>query len=271
MRPLLLALMLVLVLPAAALAAPEDPPVEAVLPADGAALPTNPDGIEVRYTCPEPYRIAGESPFVTHGGRDDFGVYFSSSATLGNDGRLSQADLVAISGSDDVQDNDIPAGQCRGFMADPGNRPQTKPGTYYWQAWRTCFICPGGYETSPVRSFRLTGGGLGRQAGGQAAGPRVPRLPVRRLGDHDWPRRGRPGDAAGQARRLVEARRGRHRNRPHGRDGRLAPPVTACGPLPAARPGEDRRRDAHQPGARGAAPEGGRVDDLPQAGRALGG
>ena len=161
MRPLLLALMLVLVLPAAALAAPEDPPVEPVLPADGAALPTNPDGIEVRYTCPEPYRIAGESPFVTYGGRDDYGVYFSSSATLGNDGRLSQADLVAISGSDDVQDNDIPAGQCRGFMADPSERPQTKPGTYYWQAWRTCFVCPGGYETSPVRSFRLTVAGSG--------------------------------------------------------------------------------------------------------------
>ena len=130
MRPLLLALIVVLALPAAALAALEDPPVEAVLPADGAALPANPDGIEIRYSCPEPYRIAGESPFVTYGGRDDYGVYFSASATLGSDGRLSQAELVAISGSDDVQDNDIPAGQCRGFMADPSNRPQTKPGTY---------------------------------------------------------------------------------------------------------------------------------------------
>jgi len=161
MRPLLLALLLVLALPTAALAAPEDPPVESVLPADGAVLPTNADGIEVRYTCFEPYRIAGESPFATYGGRDDYGVYFSASPTLGNDGRLSQADLVSISGSDDVQDNDIPAGQCRGFMADPSNRPQTTPGTYYWQAWRLCLACPGEYETSPVRSFRLTAAGSG--------------------------------------------------------------------------------------------------------------
>ncbi len=161
MRPLLLALLLVLALPTAALAAPGDPPVESVLPADGAVLPTNADGIEVRYTCFEPYRIAGESPFATYGGRDDYGVYFSASPALGNDGRLSQADLVAISGSDDVQDNDIPAGQCRGFMADPSNRPQTKPGTYYWQAWRLCLACPGEYETSPVRSFRLTAAGSG--------------------------------------------------------------------------------------------------------------
>ena len=37
-----------LALPAAALAAPEDPPVESVQPADGAVLPVNADGIEVR-------------------------------------------------------------------------------------------------------------------------------------------------------------------------------------------------------------------------------
>jgi hypothetical protein len=160
-RSLLLALVLVLALPAVSLAAPEDPPVESVLPADGAVLATAADGIEVRYRCPEPYRIAGESPFATYGGRDDYGVYFSASPALGSDGRLSQAGLVAISGSDDVQDNDIPAGECRGFMADPGNRPQTKPGTYYWQAWRLCLACPGEYEVSPVRSFRLTAAGSG--------------------------------------------------------------------------------------------------------------
>ena len=132
-----------------------------MLPADGAVLPTNPDGIEVRYSCPEPYRSAGESPFIVFGDRSDYGVYFATSPALGTDGRLSQANLVAISGSDEVQDNDIPVGQCRGFMADPGERPQTKPGTYYWQAWRTCLACPGDHETGPVRSFRLTAAGSG--------------------------------------------------------------------------------------------------------------
>ena len=162
MRALLTAIALaMLALPAPALAAPEDPPVESVQAADGAVLPVNADGIEVRYTCPEPYRSAGESPFITFGDRSDYGVYFATSPALGNDGRLSEANLVAISGSDAVQDNDIPVGQCRGVMADPGNKPQTKPGTYYWQAWRTCLACPGDHETSPVRSFRLTAAGSG--------------------------------------------------------------------------------------------------------------
>lgn len=63
-------------LPAGAWAAPEDPPVESVLPAEGAVLPVNADGIEVRYTCPEPYRSAGESPFIAYGDRKDYGVDF---------------------------------------------------------------------------------------------------------------------------------------------------------------------------------------------------
>lgn len=161
MRCLVAALVLVALLPASAAAAPEDPPVEAVAPADGAVLPVNADGIEVRYTCPEPYRIAGESPFITYGDRKDYGVDFATSPALGSDGRLLQSNVVALSGSDQIQDNDIPAGQCRGFMADPGDKPQATPGTYYWQAWRTCLACPSGNETSAVRSFRLTAAGSG--------------------------------------------------------------------------------------------------------------
>jgi hypothetical protein len=69
-KRLLLVLLVVAALPpVTASAAPEDPPVESVLPADGAVLPVNADGIEVRYTCPEPYRSAGESPFITYGDR----------------------------------------------------------------------------------------------------------------------------------------------------------------------------------------------------------
>ena len=157
----LVGLLLAALLPAPASAAPEDPPVESVLPADGAVLPVNEDGIEVRYTCPEPYRSAGESPFITFGDRKDYGVDFATRPDLGSDGRLLQSNVVALSGSDQVQDNDIPAGQCRGFMADPSNRPQVTPGTYYWQAWRSCLACPGVNETSAVRSFRLTAAGSG--------------------------------------------------------------------------------------------------------------
>jgi hypothetical protein len=150
-----------LLFPATASAIPGDPPVEAVFPDDGAAVPVDPDGIEVRYTCPA-YTVAGEPcNFPLPGGRKDYGVLFASTPATGNDGRLLESDLVAISGPDDVQDNDIPPGQCRAFMADPDNRPQVTPGTYFWQAWRLCLDCPGGYEVSAIRSLRVTAAGSG--------------------------------------------------------------------------------------------------------------
>ncbi len=150
-----------LLFPATAAAIPGDPPVEAVFPDDGAAVPVNPDGIEVRYTCPA-YTVAGQpGNFPVPGGRKDYGVYFSATPATGNDGRLLQPDLVAIAGPDEVQDNDIPPGQCRAFMSDPDNRPQVTPGTYYWQAWRLCLDCPGGYEVSAIRSLRVTAAGSG--------------------------------------------------------------------------------------------------------------
>ena len=132
MRALLIAIAIAaLALPATARAAPEDPPVESVQPAEGAVLPVNADGIEVRYTCPEPYRARASRRSSRSATATDYGVYFATSPALGNDGRLSQANLVAISGSDAVQDNDIPVGQCRGFMADPATsrRPSPAPTT----------------------------------------------------------------------------------------------------------------------------------------------
>ena len=159
MRVLMTALVAAaLLFPATASALPGDPPIAAVAPADGATLPVDANGIETRYACPEPYHMTPE-PFAVYGARRDYGVWFSATPALGSDGRLLQADLVAISGPDELQDNDIPAGQCRAFMADRDNRPEVTPGTYYWQAWRLCLDCPGSYETTPVRSFRLTAAG----------------------------------------------------------------------------------------------------------------
>lgn len=135
---------------------PDDPPVTAVLPADGATVPINPAGIEVRYTCPEAYRISGEPPFAVYGGRKDYGVHFASAPELGNDGRLLESNLIDRAGDDPIQDNDIPLGQCRGYLTHA-----IAPGVVYWQAWRLCLDCPGGYETSQVRSMRLTTAGSG--------------------------------------------------------------------------------------------------------------
>ena len=119
-------------------------------------MPLNPNGIEVRYTCPEAYIIAGEPPFATYGGRDDYGVDFASAPALGNDGRLLQSNVIDRAGSDVIQDNDIPVGQCRGHLT-----RATGPGVVYWQAWRLCLACPGSYETAEVRSMRLTTSGSG--------------------------------------------------------------------------------------------------------------
>jgi hypothetical protein len=141
---------------APAAAAPGDPPVTAVFPDDGATVPINPDGIEVRYACPEPYIISGEPPFAVFGGRDDYGVDFASAPELGNDGRLLQSNVIDRYGDDPIQDNDIPIGQCRGWHTN-----EIAPRVVYWQAWRLCLKCPGGYETSEVRSMRLTTAGSG--------------------------------------------------------------------------------------------------------------
>jgi hypothetical protein len=135
---------------------PDDPPVTAVFPVNDATVPINPAGIEVRYTCPEGYRISGEPPFAVYGGRKDYGVHFASSPELGNDGRLLESNLFDRAGDDPIQDNDIPLGQCRAYLTHG-----IAPGVVYWQAWRLCLDCPGGYETSEVRSMRLTVTGSG--------------------------------------------------------------------------------------------------------------
>jgi hypothetical protein len=64
--------------------------------------------------------------------------------------------VVGIAGPDSVQDQDLTADQCRGYLYDSTARPQETPGTYYWQAFRICTGCPGGYESGPVQSFTLT-------------------------------------------------------------------------------------------------------------------
>ena len=128
MRPMLTAMLAAaLLLPATASATPGDPPVEAVFPADGAVLPVN-DGRH-RVALHVPVAVPRHGTFPTFGGREDYGVYFATSPALGNDGRLLQSALVDIGGPDEVQDNDIPVGQCRAYMSErapPRSRPRAR-------------------------------------------------------------------------------------------------------------------------------------------------
>lgn len=131
----------------AAFALPGDPPIVPVSPADGATVPAGEAGVAVRFTCPAYRRFVGDFPAG--------GGYFAdlaTSAELGLDGRL-RSDRRLYSGQDTFS-NTVPAGQCeRGFGAFP--LPQLAPGTYFWQAWRSCTGCASGLETGPVSRFTI--------------------------------------------------------------------------------------------------------------------
>ena len=180
----------------AAVALPGDPGFVATSPADGAALPIDPGGIGVAYTCPVYRSYDAGGGFVVYGGPKDYGVSFASSPSLGPDGRL--ADPVGLDNGHAVPGE---PDSCQSAM-NPGGaspRPQETPGTYYWQVWRICTGCPSSYETGPVLSFTL---GSSARPGVEAAGARVRRL---------------SGDRDGERRRIGGRQRGDGRTLPGGR------------------------------------------------------
>jgi hypothetical protein len=136
------------------LALPGDDPFGPVSPPDGATFAPDPDGIPVAFTCPT-YRVftAGLG-FTIFGGPDDYGVSFATAPALGTDGRLREDAIVAL--DEGHTSNTVPQGQCAAtFAAGGAERPQERPGTYYWQVWRRCTGCESGYETGPVRRLVL--------------------------------------------------------------------------------------------------------------------
>jgi hypothetical protein len=150
MRCGLVAIVVVLIFPAGAWALPQDPPFGPVAPADGAALPVNPDGIGVSFTCPV-YKI-DDPGFPIFGGPKDYGVTLATSPELGADGRLVPGTL-----SQGVSDPAVGPDGCSAALGAGGAPPrvQETPGTYYWQVWRLCTGCPGSYEVGPVRTLEL--------------------------------------------------------------------------------------------------------------------
>ncbi len=139
-----------IVLAAPAQALPPDPPPVPLTPADGAAVPVDPGGIAVTFSCPV-YRVysAGEG-FDVYGGPKDYGLSMSSSPAVGADGRLAEPVALVSGASSDAPDHCVSA-----LAAGGSQRPQETPGTYYWQVWRLCTGCPGSYEAGPVRALIL--------------------------------------------------------------------------------------------------------------------
>jgi hypothetical protein len=148
------ALVLLMACCAPATALPGDDPFAPVSPSDGATFAPNPDGISVVFTCPTYRSFTAGLGFTVYGGPSDYGVGFATSPALGTDGRLNQDNVVALDTGH--ESNTVPQGQCRAtFAAGGGDRPQERPGTYYWQVWRQCTGCSGGYEVGPVRKLIL--------------------------------------------------------------------------------------------------------------------
>ena len=145
---LLVAIALVLVFPAAAAALPGDPPIVLLGPADGAQVTADPDGIPVRFTCPDYRQFVGT--ITVYGDYTDYTATFATKPDLGSDGRLLDANVV---------DRDIPmqsdngSDDCASELENDG--PEVTPGTYYWQVDRLCTGCPTGHETSPVQGFTV--------------------------------------------------------------------------------------------------------------------
>ncbi|WP_445149450.1 hypothetical protein [Baekduia sp. Peel2402] len=152
MRAILAAVVLVaLMAPAAAHALPGDPPFEPLTPADGAALPVDPGGIPVTFSCPV-YRTydAGEG-FALYGGPKDYSVLMSAGTATGPDGRLTDPVTIVYGQAIPGQD-----GQCSAVLSAGGSvRPQETPGAYHWQVSRLCTGCTTGYETGPIRALTL--------------------------------------------------------------------------------------------------------------------
>lgn len=207
---------LLLIAAPAASALPGDALIVPLTPADGAALPVNPDGIEVTFSCPV-YGVFLSGDFAFPGGPKDYGVSFATSSALSADGRL--ADPVAL-----PQAASTGGDGCAAFMNPGGSppRPQDTPGRYYWQPWRLCAGCSPSYETGPVRSFTLTAdatvrvGSPGRvyagypalvpvTVSGNAAGARVT---LQRKAGKSWRGVGSASVVGGRAEPLVKLPRG---------------------------------------------------------------
>jgi len=132
--------------PAAAM--PSDPPIVQLTPADGEAVPANPAGVTVTFTCPA-YLISTPLDRGEHG---DYDVLFSDGPALAANGRLASRPYGNVASARLNADG----ATCTALLdtVDTARSPEIAGGTIHWQVSRACTGCGGpGREFSPVRSF----------------------------------------------------------------------------------------------------------------------
>ncbi len=146
-----IALVLALALASTAGALPGDPPIVPLAPAEGATVPANAAGIPVSFACPAYTReIYGETR--DPGTYEDYDVRFSNAPALGPDGRLAARPFGSDAGAR-LSPADPAACMATLDTYNSASSPEIVGGRVFWQAYRRCAGCPGGYETAPVRSF----------------------------------------------------------------------------------------------------------------------
>jgi hypothetical protein len=161
------ALLISLLVAAASSALPGDPPIAYQSPADGAGVPAVAEGLKVTFTCPS-YRLAeepeeeeeggegeeeGPKLVPVPGGAENYGVDFSTSPTLGKDGRLTTAGFGEAGEGESEYVKGTPWCSSELELPTAPNPAVLYSGRVYWQAYRECEGCASGYETGPVSSF----------------------------------------------------------------------------------------------------------------------
>ena len=139
---------------------PGDPPVEPVLPADGAVLPIDRRRHRGALRLPRavPHRRPERPSRCSATARTTASTSPPARSSAATGGCCSPTSWRSRPRPGPGQRHPRrPVPRLHGRPRQP--RRSRRPGTYYWQAWRTCLDCPGGYETTPVRSFRLTTAG----------------------------------------------------------------------------------------------------------------
>ncbi len=148
--------MLVLAAPAQAL--PGDPPIAALSPKEGETVPADDAGIAVSFTCPPYTKREANDLFGAETGSPaagDYEAHFARAAAVGADGRLAQTVATGR-----VDERAAQPGVCDATLGQGGfPRPQSTPGTYFWQASRECPSCTGGFEVGPVVRFVIRAAG----------------------------------------------------------------------------------------------------------------
>jgi transcriptional regulator with XRE-family HTH domain len=149
-------------------ARPGDKPIELSKPVEGATVKDATNGIAVDFTCPQYHRM--EQDEIVESPSDGYRVVLATKPDVDQWGMLLVANRVdlrdarvleppATPSTGPVVTGDAVPLRCTAAEDDAGHGLLPRePGTYWWQAYRTCvpYLCRGGVEVSDVWAVTVT-------------------------------------------------------------------------------------------------------------------